>query len=138
MTRGGRNTNTVIAVNDARQLVNWKLLAGNAKEWQADMILLKGIQPRVVVADDVHDNNELRGYLANRRIEGAIPNHPRRTVNRFPRHWAIRLQHLADNYFAELKNFRRVATRYEKTAVAFDAVIALAALVIALRQDYPG
>ena len=135
MTRGGRNTNIVIAVNDAGRLVNWTLLAGNAKEWHAMPILLEGIRPAVVVADDIHDNNWVRRMLANRSIEGAIPNHPRRTRNRFPYHPAIRKQHLADNYFADLKDLRRVATRYEKTTAAYDAVIALAALYIALRKD---
>ena len=137
-TRGGFNTNIVIAVNEDRRLVNWTLLAGNAPESKAMPRLLEGIHPAVVVADDIHDNNQIRRTLANQGSEAAIPNHPRRTRNRYPWHPAIRKQHLADNYFADLKNFRRVATRYEKTAEAFDAVIALAALVIALRRDYPG
>ena len=138
MTRGGRNTLIVVAVNDQRQLVNWALLAGNAKEWKAMYPLLAGIRPAVVVADAIHDNNQIRRMLANRGIEAAIPNHPRRKRNRFPWHPAIRKQHLADNHFADLKEFRRVATRYEKTAEAFDAVIALAALYISLRKDCPG
>ena len=135
MTRGGRNTNIVVAVNDDRQLVTWKLLPGNAPESKAMPTLLQGILPAVVVADDVHDNNITRRMLAKRGILGAIPNHPRRTRNKYPHHPAIRKQHLADNYFADLKAFRRVATRYEKTAQAFDEMIALAALAIALRQD---
>ena len=137
-TRGGPNTNVVIAVNDDYRLVDWTLLPGDAKEWKAMDRLLAGIHPAVVVADKIHDNNEIRRMLADREIEGAIPNHPRRTRHRYPWHSAIRKQHLADNYFSDLKHFRRVATRYEKTAEAFDAVIALAALVIALRRDYPG
>lgn len=136
-TRGGPNTNVVIAVNDEGRLVDWTLLAGNVKEWHAMFRLLEGIQPAVVVADDIHDNNWIRRVLENRRIDGAIPNHPRRTVNRYPWHPAIRKQHLADNYFSALKGFRRVATRYDKTAEAYDAWIALAALYIALRKDYP-
>lgn len=135
MTRGGRNTNVVILVNDERQLVTWTLLPGHAPESKAIPILLKGLLPSVVVADDVHDNNLTRRMLEARGIDGAIPNHPRRTRNPYPRHPMIRKQHLADNYFADLKAFRRVATRYEKTAAAFDEVVALAALVIALRRD---
>ena len=91
-----------------------------------------------MVADGLHDNNQIRRMLDNRRIEGAIPNHPWRTKNPYPWHPAIRKQHLADNFFADLKSFRRVATRYEKTIEAFDAMIGLAALWIQLRKDYPG
>ena len=137
-TRGGFNTNIVVAVNEDRLLVNWTLLAGNAPESKAMPRLLEGIRPAVVVADGVHDNNQVRRMLENRGIEGAIPNHARRTKNPYPWHPAIRKQHLADNFFADLKSFRRVATRYEKTAETFDAVIALAALWIQLRKDSPG
>ena len=137
-TRGGPNTNVVIAVNEDRRLVNWTLLASNVPESKAMPRLLEGIRPSVVVADGIHDNNQIRRMLDNRRIEGAIPNHPRRTKNPYPWHPAIRKQHLADNFFADLKSFRRVATRYEKTAETFDAVIALAALWIQLRKDSPG
>ena len=137
-TRGGFNTNIVISVNEDGRLVTWTLLAGNAPESKAMPRLLEGISPAVVVADDVHDNDQIRWTLANKCIEVAIPNHPRRTRNRYPWHPAIRKQHLADNFFSDLKSFRRVATRYEKTVETFDAVIALAALWIQLRKDYPG
>ena len=137
-TRGGPNTNIVVAVNEDRQLVNWILLPGNVPESRAMPRLLEGIKPAVVVADPIHDNDQIRGMLANRRIEDGIRNHPRNTRNPYPWRPVMRKQHLADNYFADLKSFRRVATRYEKTAEAYDAVIALAALFIALRKDYPG
>ena len=72
-TRGGPNTNVVIAVNEDRQLVNWTLLAGNVPESKAMPRLLEGIRPSVVVADGIHDNNQIRRMLDNRRIEGQSP-----------------------------------------------------------------
>ena len=137
-TRGGFNTNIVAVVNEDRRLVNWTLLAGTAPEPKAMPRLLEGISPAVVVADKLYDIDEVRWMLENRGIEGAIPNHARRTRHPYPWHPAIRKQHLADNFFADLKSFRRVATRYEKTTEAFDAMIALAALWIQLRKDCPG
>ena len=137
MTRGGRNTNIVIAVNEARYLVNWTLLPGNVAESKATPILLQGISPRMLVADEAHDKNLLRRLLDVRGIDAAIRNHPRRKKNPFPRRPEMRLQHVVDNYFSDLKGFRRIATRYEKTAEAYGAFIALAALYIALRRDYP-
>lgn len=135
-TDGGLNTNIVIAVNRNGQLVDWILLPGNAPESTAMELLLAGLRPALVVADAIHDNDEIREMLKQRNIDAAIANLPQRNPP-YPRHPAIRSQHVADNYFAELKEFRRVATRYEKTAVSFDAVIALAVLWIALRKDYP-
>ena len=136
-TRGGFNTNIVIAVNDRGQLADWRLLAGNVKERTATPALAASTMPRTLVADEIHDADELRQILADMGIEGAIRNHPRRTKNRHPWNPTIKLQHVADNYFADLKRFRRVATRYEKTAQGYDAMIALAALYIGLRKDCP-
>lgn len=44
-----------------------------------------------------------------------------------------RWRHLAENFFCALKNFRRVATRYDKTDQSFAAIINLAACAIALK-----
>ena len=136
-TRGGINTNIVVAVNDGGQLVDWRLLPGNVPESRATPDLVEVSRPRMVVADEAHDSNRIRWMLKGRNIEAAIRNHPRRKRAPYPWHPALKLQHVADNYFARLKRFRRVATRYEKTYEGYDAMIALAALSIALRQDCP-
>nr|WP_064775824.1 transposase [Acetobacter pasteurianus] len=41
--------------------------------------------------------------------------------------WAYRCRHLVENLWARLKEWRAVATRYEKTATSFLAVIHIAA-----------
>ena len=136
-TRGGFNTNIVIAVNDDGQMADWRLLAGNVPESRATPDLVKSTLPKRVVADGAHDSNFIRRMLEGMRIDASIRNHPRRTRNRHPRHPAMKLQHVVDNYFSSLKSFRRVATRYEKTYEGYDAIIALAGLWIQLRRDYP-
>ena len=135
-TRGGFNTIVVIAVNDNGHLLDWRLLPGNVPESRATRDLVIATMPRILVADEAHDSNQVRRMLAHRGIEAAIRQHPRRK-HRFPRHPAEKLQHVADNYFADLKRFRRVATRYDKTYEGYDAWIALAGLWIQLRKDYP-
>ena len=44
-----------------------------------------------------------------------------------------RWRHLVENAFAKLKEFRAIATRYDKTDVSFAAGIHLAAAIIAAR-----
>ena len=44
-----------------------------------------------------------------------------------------RWRHLVENFFAKLKEFRAIATRYEKTDDSFRADIHLAAAIIAGR-----
>ncbi|WP_162165752.1 transposase [Roseomonas gilardii] len=50
----------------------------------------------------------------------------------FDRH-AYRWRHLIENFFAKLKEFRAIATRYDKTDASFRTSINLAAAIIALR-----
>jgi hypothetical protein len=45
-----------------------------------------------------------------------------------------RWRHLIENAFAKLKEFRAVATRYDKTDTSYAATIHLAAIVIASRR----
>jgi transposase len=48
--------------------------------------------------------------------------------------WAIyKEHHLVECFFGRLKQFRRIATRYDKTAVAFFAFVSLACLMVWLR-----
>ena len=45
-----------------------------------------------------------------------------------------RWRHLIENTFAKLKEFRAIATRYDKTDASFRATINLAAAIIASRR----
>jgi transposase len=42
-------------------------------------------------------------------------------------------RHLIENFFAKIKEFRRIATRYDKTDASYSAMIYLASTVLALR-----
>jgi transposase len=44
-----------------------------------------------------------------------------------------RWRHLVENFFCDLKQFRRIATRYDKTDQSFSAMIYLAATAMALK-----
>ena len=42
-------------------------------------------------------------------------------------------RHLVENFFCKLKEFRRIATRYDKTDTSFSAIIQLVGSVLATR-----
>ena len=46
---------------------------------------------------------------------------------------SIKNENLVERFFNKIKNFRRIATRYDKTALSFAAMLALAAAMIWLR-----
>jgi transposase len=57
------------------------------------------------------------------------PKSNRKTPRDFDRH-IYKARHLIENFFARLKQFRAIATRYDKTARNFLAAIYLAASVV--------
>ena len=85
------------------------------------------------MADAAYDADTLRQAIAAKGAVAVIPNNPSR-ARKYPldkHHYAQR--HLVECCFSKLKQFRRVATRYEKTATNFLAVVTIAAIVLWIR-----
>ena len=86
-----------------------------------------------ITADKAYDANRIRDQLASDRVKTAIPSPANRT-NKIPcSKKQYRLRHKVENFFRKLFDFRRVATRYEKLAKCFLAMVHLAAVVVLLR-----
>jgi len=84
---------------------------------------------RLCAADTAYDNNALREFLQQRGTLPVIPNNPtRKNLHPFDR-TAYRQRNLIERMFSRLKDFRRIATRYDKLAQNFAAAVALAAIV---------
>lgn len=83
-----------------------------------------------LIADKAYDTNRLRALLAEQHIEPVIPSIARRKPIIPHDHALYRLRNLIERMFARLKDFRRIATRYDKLARNFLAGVVLAAAVI--------
>lgn len=84
---------------------------------------------KMLIADRGYDSNWFRHALAQRGISACIP--PTRSRKR-PRDYdktAYRQRHKIENMFAKLKDWRRIATRYDRCAHTFFSAICLAATV---------
>ncbi|MBL1119651.1 transposase [Streptomyces sp. 110] len=97
-------------------------------------------RPDHVIADKAYSSRGLRGYLRRRSIAHTIPEkldqkgHRR---NRGPRggrppHFdrnTYRQRNIVERCFNQLKGFRGIATRYDKTATSFGAAVYLASFL---------
>ena len=83
------------------------------------------------IADKGYDSEALRTQV---RSLGITPIIPRRSNSQKPNpdfdSYLYRLRHLVENLFARLKHFRSIATRFEKLARNFKAMVYLACTVI--------
>lgn len=85
--------------------------------------------PALCLADAAYDSDALRARLIDQGTRPVIPNNPtRKRKHPFDRH-VYRLRNVIERTFSRLKDFRRIATRYDKLAGNFQAAIILASIV---------
>jgi transposase len=114
-------------------LAHFLLLPGQRHDSVGAEPLLDGIEIGALIADKGFDNDVLRQELDARGATAVIPpksNRARQIACDFAMY---RWRHLVENFFCDLKQFRRIATRYDKTDQSFSAMIYLAASFMALK-----
>ena len=99
---------------------------------QADT-LIEGLPAEVVLADAAYDSDRLRNAIAEKGAIAVIPNNPSRARKYRIDRQLYAQRHLIECCFSKLKQFRRVATRYEETAKHYFAVVTLAATILWLK-----
>ena len=114
-------------------MVRFVLLPGQHHDLVGVRPLIEGVAFGALLGDKAFDADWLRADLDDRGAAAVIPPKVnRKTIIRFDRDM-YRWRHLIENTFAKLKEFRAVATRYDKTDTSYAASIHLAAAVIASR-----
>jgi transposase len=103
--------------------VRFTLTAGQKGDAPQAAALIEGLPAEVVMADTAYDADHLRQAIAAKGALAVIPNNPSRAL-KYPLDKHLYAQrHLVECCFSKLKQFRRVATRFEKTARNYSAVI---------------
>ncbi len=83
-----------------------------------------------LLADKAYDSAELRKSLKKRGTKPIIPNKSNRKKPFTFRKKACKERHKIENAFCRPKDFRRIATRYDRLAIDFAASIYLVAAVV--------
>ena len=96
--------------------------------------LLENADPRALIGDKAYDADALLDTLAQRAITPVIPPKANRKVQRACDYALYCERNLVERFFNKLKQFRRIATRYDKLGATFFAFIQLAAIRISLRS----
>jgi transposase len=135
-SRGGLTTK-IHAVTDARGLpIRFALTPGQVHDGQMAAGLLGPLaQGCIVLADKAYDADWIRDHIEQ---QGAAPNIPDKT-NRKDRHCfsavLYRERNRIERFFNRVKHCRRIATRFEKHAANYLAMLKLAAIRIWLRAN---
>lgn len=97
---------------------------------EAPALLDKCPAPSRLLADKGYDANSLRDRLAETKTEAVIPSTRSRKAPIPDDAEAYRDRNRIERAFGRLKDWRRIATRYDKLARNFASAVALAAVII--------
>ncbi|WP_199861167.1 MULTISPECIES: IS5 family transposase [unclassified Roseovarius] len=132
-SRGGMTTKIVALTDALGNLVDFRLLPGQAHDLRGVPELIDTLAADHLLADRAFDADWLRTALSERSITPVIPPKSNR---RFPAEFdkeTYKWRHLIENHFGKLKENRGIAMRSCKTDQSFKAFISLAASIIQLR-----
>jgi len=111
--------------------IGFFLTGGEAHDLAGADALLPGMAAETLIADKAFDADErVLEPLAAAGKTAVIPPKANRLVKRDYYRDLYKTRHLIENFFAKLKQFRAIATRYDKTARNFLAGVHLAASAI--------
>jgi transposase len=127
-SRGGNSTKIHLAVDSYGLPVHFELSGGQVHDIvYAEKLINESPKSCYVVADKGYDSERFREQI---REEDSIPVIPRRKNSKIGNDdidWCLyKYRHLAENAFGRIKNFRAIATRYDKLAQNYASMVALA------------
>lgn len=129
-SRGGRTTKIHALTDTACRPVAFLLTGGQVADCAAANRLLEQIATADLVhGDKGYDTNAVRGMI---EAKGAAPNIPPKVNRRWKSCFSpylYRSRNAIERMFNRLKDFRRIATRYDRLAVNFLAAVHIAAIV---------
>jgi transposase len=85
------------------------------------------------VMDRAYDSNAIRQVLAEQGVEAVIPGKTNRTQEIMYDKEQYKLRQKVERFFNKLKQFRRIATRYDKLGRTFLAFVHIVATWIMIR-----
>jgi transposase len=132
-SRGGFGTKIHIAVDGLGNPVRFSVTAGQVGDLTQAEGLLEGLEPGAVIADKGYDSDKFVAKVESVGAEVVIPPLGCRKVLREYDEHLYKERNKAERFIGLIKQYRRVATRYEKTARNFLAFVHVAAIVVLLR-----
>jgi len=110
-----------------------KLTGGQVHDSAPAVELIEGLTAEHVIADKAFDAQHIVDAIVK---QGAVPVIPPRKNRRDQRAYDKHLykeRHLVECFFCKIKEFRRVATRYDKLEITYLTMVTIASCLIWLR-----
>lgn len=131
-SRGGFSTKIHVACDGLGKPVEIILTPGQDHDVTQGPQLIANSEAKKMIADKAYDSDTLIDAIKARGAEPVIPPRKNRTEDRPYDKNAYKTRNVVERFINLMKQSRRVATRYEKTARNFLGVVQLAAIFVLL------
>ena len=129
-SRGGLTTKIHLAVDALGNPLRSILTAGQDSDIIQAPALIQGLDPDMVIADKAYDANDFIQMIQGMGAMVVIPVRSNRNQQReYDHHW-YKDRNLVERFFNKIKQFRRIATRYEKLDRNFMSMLNLVSTII--------
>lgn len=116
--------------DDSGRPVAFALTPGNVADITMAIPLLGAVdKPKRLLADKAYDADSFRNWLKRRKIKAVIPSTATRRIPYPLDQKTYRRRNVIERRFCKLKNWRRIATRYDRHAQNYLSGLALAAII---------
>ncbi len=129
-SRGGLSTKIHAAIDASGNPVRLLLTAGQTSEYTQAEALIEGFEAGYVLADKGYDSDQFVSAIEKNHAVPVIPSKKNRKVPRDFDKVLYKERNAVERFFQKLKNFRRIATRYERLARNYQAMLSLVSTVI--------
>ncbi|WP_410503481.1 IS5 family transposase [Leptolyngbya sp. O-77] len=127
-SKGGLSTKIHATVDALGNPTGFHLTPGQVCDLDGADVLLENIQADTVLADKGYDADQRVVERLQQQGKAAVipPKRNRKTPREYDKE-LYKARHLIENFFAKLKQYRAIATRYDKLAETFLSAIYMAA-----------
>ena len=129
-TRGGFTTKLNLSLSDVCMPLRFILTPGHRNDITQAPGLLEGYSYEYVIGDKAYDSDAFIAEITSRDAIAVIPPRRDRTEPRAYDETLYKRRNLIERFFGWLKQYRRVATRYDKLSVRYLGFVYFAAILI--------
>lgn len=131
-SRGGLTSKIHVLLNEESRILRFIVTKGNENDCTQTKNLLSSTirEGMYILGDRAYDTDNIVNYIMEREAYAVIPSRKNRKVQRKYYEEIYKNRNRIERFFNRLKNFRRIATRYDKLVLSFISFIQLAAILI--------
>ena len=130
---GGFSTKIHVKVDSLGLPLQFVLTAGQVQEITVAAELVNNEACEYLLADRGYDSNNFRQSLITNDIQAVIPAKKNRIMSIHHDRHIYKERNIVERFFNRIKHFRRIATRYDKTARMFMGSLVMIGILLWLK-----